>query len=328
MRTTTMKPLFWLAALVAAGSIAQAQVAGLADPTSLDTLSGADTGGGGAGALGLERARGVVNSANANDPFGDPQDPAITGAAADPFGGPAVGAPAGGPGGIALPSLAALKPPTLTAWGGERITCKRTGAILQDAREVQILATMSGTYYDDGQQGGDAKAGDNIYTNITEVKDAFLSPESHLVKTRMVLILQYLSRLSPMEFSQVRVATTEPLSPLPKLVSLEEEQDKKLEDWVNTFLADFRLDPNRPDSGFVPTFLPPPPRAPNIPLPVTFTMKPLPAAPGGAAGEGGGVGGAAASGGKGGASTGGGTDVRDGVVSGEEPIGNASSRYF
>jgi hypothetical protein len=105
-----------------------------------------------------------------------------------------------------------------------------------------------------------------------------------------------------------------PLQPIPQVVDLEMEQDKRLMEWITLRLRDFRQDPDELASGFHPTYLPPPPRAPNKPLPATFTDQQLPAgfnpnvpgAPGG-----GGVGN---------------FDIDRGVTG--EPIGNASSRYF
>ncbi len=379
-------------ALLALAASAPAQVGGgfVADPQSLDTLSGGPVGGG-SNFNAINRAQSAANQANASpfgqppggDPFaanvppgGDPfaqpgGDPFAQPPGGDPFAQPFGGDPfandpfandpfaqpgAGQPG-IPQP------PATLTAWGGERIICHRTGEILQDAREISILATMQGNYYDDGENGNDAVADDNIYTNIT-VNTGFLSPEAHVVKTKLIETLRYVSppsddlstiginqaltqdlqsvgiqrdpelrrfilrprqsiemtyfnNLTPMQFSGVRVATTEPTSPLPKLNDLEREQDEKLRAWGDRFLRDFRMNPDDFTSEFYPTFLPPPPRAPNIPLPVNFTPNPLPEDGEGQFG-GGGRGGVGAEGYYG---------FANDPVTGE-PIGNASSRYF
>ncbi len=204
-------------------------------------------------------------------------------------------------------------PATLRAWGGERITCHRTGQVLQDAREISILATASGNYFDDGQNGNDAVAGDNIYTNITASED-FISPEAQLIKTKLIQTLEYASNLDSMQFFQVRVSTTEPTSPLAKYNDLQMEQDRKLTDWAQRFLRDYRINPDDPESEFYPTYLPPPPRAPNIPLPINFTPRTVEST--GPNGEGGGPGPASAA-----------SAFGDESVTGE-PIGNASSRYF
>lgn len=338
-------------ALACGPVVVSAQLSGFtAPPDALDTLSGSSTGAGGAGALGIDRARAAAASANANvfgdpadggSPFGQPAaapssgsffgagDPAAgnPGAgnpfgagdpAANPFGaGGDPGAnPFGAPGTNFAPAAYAA-PATLTAWGGERIVAHGTGQILQDARVLSILATASGNYFDDGQNGNDANAGDNIYTNIT-INDDYISPEAQLVKTKIIQTLAYTSAQNAQQFLQVAIATTEPTSPLPQVRDLQERQDVKLTEWMTLPLAQFRVNPNDKESEFYPTYLPPPPRAPNIPLPVTFTPKkinsnatgpngqPLPAAGGISAADG---------------------TVFGGDVTGE-PIGNASSRYF
>lgn len=373
-------------------SASQAQVgAGMyAPPDAMDSLSGQSVGGaaGGGGFDPVGRARNAAGAAGAQgNPFAAPQgnpfgagagagagnpfdgggaNPFGGGGAGDPFGG---GNPFGGPQGNQFANQVSqyIPPATLTAWGGERIIDVRTGQIMQDARELSILATATGNYFDDGQNGGDAVAGDNIWTNVTINDTDFISPEAHFVKTKMIQTLQFVSpptnaieeqesveeglftdlqgistrssidlrqylfapreaqtldffsSLTPMQFSQVRVATTEPLSSFPQMMELEEFQDKFLRDWGNLYLREYRVDPDKFDSEFIPTYLPPPPRVPNTPLPENF----LPYEPpeDSEEGQGGvGPGGNPFGGGKGG-------DLFGGDASGE-PIGNASSRYF
>ncbi len=388
--------LISLGAPLALVNSVQAQIGAgfLADPESMDTVSGASTGSaGGSNFAPINRAQNAVNRANnpqQGNPFGpggggsNPFGPGAGAAGGNPFG-PGAGAAGGGapnPFGAAPSPFGApggnfndpfggggagtggfssyVPPPTLTAWGGERITCHRTGEILQDAREISILADSAGQYYDDGESGNDAAAGDNIYTNIT-VSSNFISPEANVIKTKLIRTLQFVSpppdssqeeesleslvlqdlqalaaesgvdlkryvlaprqtsslqyfnNLTPMQFSQVSVATTEPLSPLPKLVDLEQKQDEKIREWAIDFLDEYRMNPGQMESEFYPTFIPPPPRAPNIPLPTTFTPV--------ASGEEGD--GTNAPGGQFGA----GGDPFAGDVTGE-PVGNASSRYF
>lgn len=355
-----------------------------------DTLNSASTGPSNFNAI--NQAQNTVNNVNAGqfggNPFGDPSmgggnpfgDPGAGGFAAQggspfgaapggpfgasPFGQP--GSPFGQPGG--QPQFN-LKPPTLRAWGGERIVDHVTKQVLQDARELQILSTATGSYFDDGQTGNDAVAGDNIYTNIT-INDNYLSPEAHVIKSKLIRTLMFVSpppsdevgernidqqvtqdlqgvnaqkdpelrryimaprksmtmesysNLTPMEFAQVRIATTEPLNPLPKITDLERDQDEKLRDWATRFLRDFRVNPDDISSEFYPTFVPPPPRAPNIPLPITFSPNILRDAQGNPIAA---QGGAAAPSGP--VYAGGPNDPFAGDASGE-PIGNASSRYF
>jgi len=420
-----------LLSLAAVASTAGAQLGSPFAPTdAIDTLAGAPTGDASAFGGAVDRARGVANTANAS-PFG--ADPAAGGS---PFGADASGGfgdPAASPFGAGAPSpfgaaagfgAAALPIPlnpvgeaTLSAWGGTRIVCRRTGQVLEDGREINILVSQVGSYYDDGKQGNDSQAGDNIYTNIV-IDRNFISPEAHLVKTRMIQTLQYASQLTPMQFNLAQVATTEntptrntgwrvsrngleglnvelvstgvlqvgsvdaaegdqatleavgpnlvrfkaergtfgkptridfgqtalvldggevshyarvtrisaeplsgrlaifPLQPVPKMVDLETEQDKKLMEWVDRRLRDYRTEPDNLQSTFYKAYMPTPPRAPNIPLPANFTNLPLPEGfvpPTQTAAGGGGQGFVG--------------DGGDAGVTGE-PIGAASSRYF
>lgn len=328
-----------LAALVLAAcslaAYAPAQLDPFSAPTdAMDTLNSAPVGSAGGSFDPVGRARGAVAAANAGpgaaaDPFGAPADPNANpfggppagfqpGGGGNPFGGPAAfpggGNPFGGPGGgFAPPPIRAPKV-TNTALAGERVLDARTGEILQDAREIRILPEFTGAaggrYSDDGQTFNDAVANDNIFTNITISRD-YISPESQVVKTKLVQTLDYMSRLDPMSFFQVPVATTEPLSPLPKMVRLEADMDETLSKWLDQFLSQYQRKTEQGEA-FIPTFLPPPPRAPEVPLPANFSPRNPPED---ATAQGGAVGG-------GGSKEFGGSDVTG------EPIGNASSRYF
>ena len=103
-----------------------------------------------------------------------------------------------------------------------------------------------------------------------------------------------------------------------QILDLEKQQDEKLRDWGEQFLRDYRVNPDKFDSEFITTYMPPPPKAPNIPLPVSFTPHIL--------GEdeqgqfGGGIN-------LYGRQVGVNDVIGDSSVTGE-PIGNASSRYF
>jgi hypothetical protein len=339
--------------LVFTPSLVLAQVGFLAPSSAMDTLSGGSTGGGTfGGAIGrANSAVGAASNAGAT-PFDRPAAPY------DPAGGGFFGG-AASPTGAQTTNfntdvLANID--TLKAWGGERIICRKTGEILQDGREISILATATGNYFDDGQNGNDAAADDRTYTNITINDTDYISPEAHYVKSKIIQTLQFVSpppetnqiedsveegigsdlqgiatrsgdlrkylfsprktmsmtyfqNLTPMQFSGVQVATTEPLSPLPKMLALESKQDEKLRDWGETFLKDYRLEPDKFESAFIQTFMPPPPRAPNTPLPASFT-------PHSEDDE------------EGGSGAGGGSENLIGGSAAGDPMGGASSRYF
>jgi hypothetical protein len=274
-------------ALACGQAMGQGGFAGIADPESLDTLSGQSVGGGGTGQLALDRARGL----QAGDPFGG-------GATTDPFGGPSdgFGAPgdpfAAGPGGapqqvdfgfndefgpatgIADPGGAGatgLAVPTFKAIYGTRYTCRITGQILDDARQVSILASAKESYYDDGETAGDAEANDLTFTNV-QFDESLISPEAHLVKTRLIRALQWAENRPAHEFFNVVVASTDPLANVPSVLDLEAERDDKISVWAKRFLRDYRVDPDAPDGvwEFSQSFMPPPPRVPTLDLPSTF----------------------------------------------------------
>jgi len=145
---------------------------------------------------------------------------------------------------------------------------------------------------------------------------AYAELRQYLLQPRKSESMEVPSNLTAMQFAGVRVATTEPNSPLPSLMKLEREQDRKLLEWGYRFLRDFRIDPDKFDSEFYPTYLPWPPPAPRIPMPASFTTK---------------------AGGSGGPGVAGGPGVSNQLVTRDdpfndpvtgEPIGNASSRYF
>ncbi|MBI5154879.1 hypothetical protein HZA57_06550 [Candidatus Poribacteria bacterium] len=264
---------------------------GIADPASLDTLSGASTGSA-AGNIALDRARALQQPGGAQDPFGP--DPGAGGG--DPFGsggGGAAGGPPGGGGGLpgfgggdgggfgaafgggALdnqPGGGGLNLPKVSALYGTRIYCRVTGEMLNDAHEVQISAAFKNQYYDDGVHGMDAVANDLKFTNVSVRRDV-MSPEAGLVRTRVIRALETAELLEPHDFFNVRVASTDPLADVPKMLQLEQDRDEKLKTWAEHFLRDFRVDPDGTDQGnwdFYETYLVPPPRVPESLIPASF----------------------------------------------------------
>ncbi len=256
-----------------ATSSASAQVgAGFYAPfDAMDEVAGTGTGAGGTGQLALDRARGVAQdpamgawdpAMGGFDPAMGGFDPAMGGFGMDPWG--------FGQFGQQQDMMPEPEPDTLVAWGGERIFCHRTGIMLQDAREIRILAEHAGAYYDDGETGHDAVAGDNIYTNIT-ISREWVSPEAQLVRTRLIRALELAEELDEREFALLPIATTEPRNPFPKMQDLAIEKDMRLRNWIDTFLREYRIEPGDLDSEMYMTYLPVPPRAPNIPMPANFT---------------------------------------------------------
>jgi len=214
-----------------------------------------------------------------------------------------------------------VPPVTVRAWGGERVVQYHPDPdvaihdyldadILADAREIRILQTAEGSYPNVVTVGTE-----EIRQNINLRRD-YISPEAHVVRTRLVQTLRYMSQLNPRDFTFVRVATTEPLSPLPKMIDLEAEQDERLAQWMEDFMAPFTFPRDEEDEfELVPSFLAPPPRAPNIPLPSNFRPETEEVEEQPEGGQPGMMGGAGGPGFEGGFEGGG-------------PMGGASSRYF
>ncbi len=293
---------------------AQGGFAGIADPAALDTLSGGSVGG---GAGFVDRARGAADpfaapggdpfAAPGADPFGGGGDPfggggdpfggggdPFGGGGANPFGG---GADPFGGGAFAQPGqqqgFQAPQIPKVEAVYGTRVICRVTGQMLEDASKVRVLDTFRDSYYDDGKTGMDYKANDFVYTNVT-LRDDVMSPESHLVMSRILQGLRSLESVQPNEFFNVLVASTDPLASVPQMVDLERERDEKLGRWAEKFLQDFRVDPSESEVqgwDFYSVHIPEPPLPPTSSIPAAFFPPNDPGAGGaeGEEGEGGGA---------------------------------------
>jgi len=280
--TTNFSGLLLGAALLAlpCATPAQGGFAGLADPAAMDTLSGGSAGG---PSFAVDRARGAAADpfgGGGGDPFGAPAGGDPFGApvgGGDPFGGGGFGGgdPFGGAGGFGQPAgggFQAPQIPKIQAIYGTRVVCKVTGEMLDDAVTVPVFDTFRDSYYDDGKTGMDLKANDFTYTNVTTKNDV-MSPEAHLVLTRIVQGLRSLEDMPPNEFYSVIVASTDPLAGVPQMLDLERERDDKLGRWAEKFLEDYRVDPG--ESGkmgwdFYETYMPPPPLPPFENVPANF----------------------------------------------------------
>lgn len=294
-----------LAGLLALGAAAQAQggfaTGYVADPFATDALNGGSVTGGLNASPFLDRANAVAGNGN---PFAPAGDPFAAGAAVDPFGAPAGGAFPGAAGGFngegggfpgaagGFPGAAggfnggpggfpgaqggfgpgggpafAPPPPTVTAIYGQRITCVVTGKLIADASVVRVLQSeAAANYADDGKTNKDSVANDNIFTNVTDNKTEFISPEAHLLKSRVISALRYAADRRPNEFFlTVDVASTDPLADdrVPQLLDLETERDSYLTAWSDRFLSGYRKDGEAGGWEFYPTYLPPPPTPPT-----------------------------------------------------------------
>jgi len=155
---------------------------------------------------------------------------------------------------------------------GERVFCHVTGKLLDDAREMNKEESEAKlNYYDDGTHG-DELPNDGIYTNITE-SDEYMSLDADVLRRRVLSAVVQAEARSPMDFFLRHVSTIEPVSIVPNEIKLEEDRDKKIEEWAREFLRLYRVDPEDPRSGFWPAFIPPPPPLPDAPLPKGFDPR-------------------------------------------------------
>ncbi|MCC5877806.1 MAG: hypothetical protein JJU11_16420 [Candidatus Sumerlaeia bacterium] len=240
---------------------------------AMDELNQAPVGGGGAFGGAVDRARGAANQTQGGfgaEGAGGAFGPGGVGGGdfVDPYGG------------FGMPQQQQftpyVPPPTVRAWGGERvvqftpdpdrdINDYEREDILADAREIRVLATGQGAYPNVVRDGNE-----DVFTNIVIRRD-YISPEAGVVRTRMIQTLRFMSSLNPREFTLVRVATTDPISPFPLMLDLEAEQDERLQQWFEDFMEPYlNLEDDGEDFTLVRSFVAPPPMAPNIPLPANF----------------------------------------------------------
>ncbi len=242
-----------------------------APSSAMDTLNEAPVGGGLSSPSYIDRARQVGIAPRVNTPknvgkdeMADPETMMYAEAMAGPRArGGRTGNPQGTP--VATP---APTPKMVRVLSGFRVQCAVTGVLLEDIVYKEVPEAEKGNYFDDGSHG-DAEAGDGTYTNIT-VRNDVMSPEAHAILQKMMTLLNNIEDAEPMDFYRLNVATSEPLSSLPKQIDEEQDRDIKLTEWNDRFLRMFRQDENDPRSKFYPIYIPSPPSYPNVPLPQGF----------------------------------------------------------
>ncbi|MCX7046788.1 MAG: hypothetical protein NTX50_15040 [Candidatus Sumerlaeota bacterium] len=266
--------------------------AGFAPTAAMDTLSGGSVGGGGAGQLALDRARGNAPAQPGGapvSPFGAPPAaaPAKVGnpfaappTAASPFGGG--GAAEFAPAAPAAPKaggipdfnpFAGIREQKSKVIGGQRVYCRISKRLLDDARIMEVpKSEAEKNYFDDGPEGkhGDEFAKDGIYTNITEVKDKFIGNEAVELRRRMMNLIVNQDRRDPMEFYSLKTVSLDSLSELQNEMALGKKKDEKVVEWVYKFLKPYRQAPEDVKSPFFPLYIPAPPPIPDGQAPDGF----------------------------------------------------------
>ncbi|MBN1516440.1 hypothetical protein JXA32_07705 [Candidatus Sumerlaeota bacterium] len=160
-----------------------------------------------------------------------------------------------------------------TVLTGARVQDRITHKLLDDVYYIRVtddeFNQMVPLPSDDGEWP-DLTANDKIYSNFDQT-DKYLSPESNQLKLRVIRMIELAENLGPLDFYGVHAAATDPFSTLPNYYVEEENRDKKIREWVDQFLKDYRREPDNPDStDFWPLYVPEPPRKPYMAAPESF----------------------------------------------------------
>jgi len=245
----------------------------------LDEQASAPVGGGGAGARGVQRARAAAGEDDLRD-FDD-------GAREGPIDGP------GRPGqfrrdAVPVDPMAGLPRFTvrrIPAVEGQRIydavsyrLQAANALVLDDPRRIEITEDRIHEFSDDGRTLGDMVANDGLYSRILpESTEQYIGGDSQYSLTRMIAVLKVAQELSPLDFFNVNVLTTERFSSVPKMrAKVMEKNDKvhlldergNFSGWSDVFLKDYRVDRENPESKFFDLYVPAPPSPPAIKSPV------------------------------------------------------------
>lgn len=298
---TTLGALTIVFGIAAVGMPQGAWAQGAANPfapaQASDTLNAGSPSGGLNSATYINRANSVASQAAKGNPFGAPVGGPAYQPPANPYFQPNYPGYPGTPG--TLQPTPTQGPPPVTVVTGERVYSHlQFGAyppeLLQDAEKIQVpkvLKELQKQYYDNGTHG-DAKANDNVWSYVTQ-RNNVMSPEEFRILNRIISALSTGEDTSPREFFRLPVATTDPLSDLPKMTDLEQRRDEKISEWDKRVMAEFRVNREDVSSAFWPVFVPPPPSAPRIEIPPGFdpAAKPTPTPHAGGTGYPGGAGG-------------------------------------
>lgn len=276
---------------------AQAQTMGdaMAGMDAMDTMNQQPVGGGGAGQVGLNRARNAAGQAPPGMmPPGAPPGgmggtqygPRRQGGVSQ-FGGPGgqLGpAPAPGMGGgqgyAPAPTPTPTPEPTFTAIEGQRIYDAVTvrlapdPTVLEDPRRFQITEDEKSQFYDDGQTGGDQEANDGIFSNIVTSpnKDEYMGGLSFYYLTKTINMVSAAQSMDPLEFFGLSAITNERFSTVEKRRLRVAERDGhvyKVNEsglfepcWSKEFLDLYRKNQGDPESAFFDLYVPKPPAPP------------------------------------------------------------------
>lgn len=298
-----MRALVLVLPLMMLSGLLSAQMAGelnatMAGQNALDSGSVS----GGVSTMGIDRAKNAAAAANANmansggtmpnpnngfspAPAVGPAIPQGTQPMTGGVGAPAAAGAAGGPAVAVGPGAPAL----IRVMVGRRVFCAVCNQMLDDAYEIQVPAAERDLFLDDGIHD-DGIAGNGIPGRVEVIKKQYIGQECNTVKNRLINVVRKAESMELMEFAGLHVMSVDPTLTdprMPNMLDQEQERDRKLRDWNNRFLADYRVDPNDPKSEYYLLYVPEPPMIPQSSVPPGYVapqQRQKPAGPGGVGG--------------------------------------------
>jgi hypothetical protein len=152
---------------------------------------------------------------------------------------------------------------TINVVSGAWIRDAVDGTLLEVPEMARVPESQRENFFDDGENGNDVQEGDEIFTNVEIWDQDFIGPVSQSYVLRYINMLRLLHGMDPLSFAAVKVASPDPVSPLPLLDDFQTNQQDRVEGWNEKFLNPFRM----PDvtgqvaaqGEFYPVYIPPPP---------------------------------------------------------------------
>lgn len=201
---------------------------------------------------------------------------------------PGMAGMAGQPQGVAAPTIETAKVQT-----GRRVFDAVSGAILEDAVEITVRQEDVASFDNGTQDNG--LAGDGIRGNVVTSRNQFIGRFSNLVKDQLVHAVHNAEQIDPMVYYGYHVAKVNPtptegmkryglplpgegsdmdiemvkaVPNMPSVVDLEDDRDDLVKRWNDKFLANYRVNPQDPQSDYFAIFVPSPPLTPaGYPVP-------------------------------------------------------------
>lgn len=187
--------------------------------------------------------------------------------------------------------------PTEEVLTGRRVYDAVSGGLLEDAIEISVRQSDADVYADDGVNDNGI-AGDGIRGNVNTSRDEFIGAFSNIMKKYLIHAVNNAEQIDPLIYYGYYVAKIDPRPveglkryglPLPgeedeldtaivhvepdfpSIIDLEHDRDELVRRWNYEFLAEYRVEPNDPQSEYFPVFVPSPPLTPaNYPVPTGY----------------------------------------------------------